>query len=251
VPQTALTPNAIAFASPARGIAGGGWTSCPTFGCPSAGTVSLTDDGGRTWRVALRTRRPVVAVATAGGIDRAELAGGRWLESRDGGRSWRRAAAPVRPRPPCARGANTAPDVDRVVAGAWALCVGQPGAGNEAKAVFRRVHGRWRRIAWTSVLGRAVGGIASYGYPLGLTMARNGFGIIWESRGTLYVTRDGGYRWRALPRVARPERDFGIAAVALPHDIAYVVLALGGGTQRRLLETADAGRTWHVVHRWR
>jgi photosystem II stability/assembly factor-like uncharacterized protein len=252
VPRLALTPNAIAFRSPARGVAGGGWTSCPSLGCRAGGTISLTDDGGRTWRVVLRTRRPVVDVTAAGGVDRAELEGGRWLSSRDGGRTWRPAAAPVEPRPPCPLRSAQVPGVERVIEGEWALCVGEPGAGNQPKAVYRRVRGRWKRIAWTNMLDRGpVGGISSYGYPLGMTMARDGFGIIWESRGTLYVTRDGGYRWHALPGVARPEIDFGVSAVALPHGMGYVVLALGGGTQRRLLETADAGRTWHVVRRWR
>ena len=31
------------------------------------------------------------------------------------------------------------------------------------------------------------GGISLYGYPLGIAMAADGFGVIWELRGTLYV----------------------------------------------------------------
>jgi hypothetical protein len=30
-----------------------------------------------------------------------------------------------------------------------------------------------------------------------------------------------------------------------------VLLSHGGGEQRRLIETTNAGRTWRVVHRWR
>jgi photosystem II stability/assembly factor-like uncharacterized protein len=81
-------------------------------------------------------------------------------------------------------------------------------------------------------------------------MARDGFGVIWESRGTLYVTRDGGAHWTGLPEVARPEEDFGQSGAALPHGIAYVLLSIGGSGVRRLIETTDAGRSWHVVHRW-
>ena len=82
-------------------------------------------------------------------------------------------------------------------------------------------------------------------------MADDGFGLIWESRGTLYVTRDGGYQWTGLPKIAVPERDFGHSGAVLPGGIGFVVLALGGREVRRLIETNDSGRTWHTVHRWR
>ena len=82
-------------------------------------------------------------------------------------------------------------------------------------------------------------------------MATDGFGLIWESRGTLYVTRDGGTGWVGLPKVVRPEVDVGQSAVALPHGIGFVLLAHGGGEVRRLIGTRDGGRTWRVVHRWR
>jgi photosystem II stability/assembly factor-like uncharacterized protein len=79
-------------------------------------------------------------------------------------------------------------------------------------------------------------------------MARDGFGVIWESRGTLYLTRDGGSHWIGLPKVARPEQEFGLSGAALPHAIGYVLLSIG--VRVRLIGTGDAGRTWHVVHRW-
>jgi photosystem II stability/assembly factor-like uncharacterized protein len=114
------------------------------------------------------------------------------------------------------------------------------------KAVYRRTERGWRRIAWTPFgpAGRGYGGIALYGYPLGLAMADSGFGLIWESRGTLYVTRDGGSHWHGLPRVAKPEVDFGVFAAAFPNGVGYVVLRRG--TRRRVLVTRDAGRTWAV-----
>jgi photosystem II stability/assembly factor-like uncharacterized protein len=133
------------------------------------------------------------------------------------------------------------------------LCTGEGGAGAGGKAVYRLVDGAWRRLAYTPFPppGRGRGGISIMGYGLGIAMARDGFGIIWESRGTAYVTRDGGSNWLGLPKVAVPEVDFGLSAAALPHGIGWIVLSRGGGLQRRLLETTDGGRTWHVVHRWR
>src|SRR5205814_3730789 len=107
----------------------------------------------------------------------------------------------------------------------------------------------WRRVAYTPFAppGRSYGGIAAFGYPLGLAMAADGFGLIWESRGTLYVTRDGGSHWNGLPKVAEPEVDFGLSGAALRGGVGFVLLRRGGV---RLLETSDAGRTWHAVHRW-
>ena len=99
------------------------------------------------------------------------------------------------------------------------------------------------------VLAVPAGGIGRYGYPVGIA-GGNGkdFGIIGESRGTLYVSRDGGHRWHALPRISRPEVDFGVWASTLG-DAGYVLLERNQRT--RLITTTDAGRTWRVVHRWR
>jgi hypothetical protein len=105
-----------------------------------------------------------------------------------------------------------------------------------------------------TVSPKSRGDISSYGYPLGIAGGERprSFGIIWESHGTLYVTRDGGHEWHALPKVSRPEEDFGQWAYVLPRgNVGYAVLGIGGSEKRRLIESTDAGRAWRVVHRWR
>jgi hypothetical protein len=137
--------------------------------------------------------------------------------------------------------------VDTNIDTPWSLCVGQPGAGNQDKAVYR---GK-KRVAYTSLTGgKSYGGISEYGYPVGIAGEGHGggFGIIWESRGTLYVSRDGGQHWHPRPRISRPEVDFGLWASTLG-NAGYVLLERNQHT--RLLKTTDAGRTWRVVHRWR
>lgn len=135
----------------------------------------------------------------------------------------------------------------------WAICTGELGLGNELKTLYKASGGKWKRIAWTPRLGssKGHGGLSTYGYVVGLSMADDGFGLIWESRGTLWVTRDGGANWTDLTKIARPEIDFGHSGTVLPGGIGFVVLARGGGEVRRLIETRDSGRTWHTVHRWR
>ncbi|HEY2541929.1 MAG TPA: hypothetical protein VGH92_02640 [Gaiellaceae bacterium] len=242
----ALVPNAIAFRSPTVGIMGTGWQSCASaaFGCKPQGTISLTTDGGRTWKVLLRTPRPVVAVSLDGRDEQARFDDGETIGSRDGGRHW----SPVVVGPglvsgPCPTGSLVFAIPD------WTLCGWGQSAGNQTKAVYRLDPSGWKRIAVNAPRARP-GSLSPYGYVEGIAMAADGFGVIWESRGTLYVTRDRGRTWTGLPKVARPEVDFGVQAVALPHGVAFALLANGGGEKRRLIETTDAGRSWRVAHTW-
>jgi photosystem II stability/assembly factor-like uncharacterized protein len=241
------------------GLAGTGWTGCAdnrAFGCRPQGTISATDDGGRSWRVLLRAPRPVVSVSYTGSTAQARFDDGETLQSTDNGRRWQISRPLPTPSAPCPPGAalTLANQVVITPRGKeWALCVDQPGAGNQGKSIYRAVGGTWKRIAWTALPGggKDHGGISSYGYPQGLAMADDGFGLIWESRGTLYVTRDGGSDWIGLPTVAAPELDFGQSGSVLDDGVGFVLLAHGGGMTRRLLETRDFGRTWVVRCRWR
>jgi photosystem II stability/assembly factor-like uncharacterized protein len=254
VPRAALVPNAVAFLDRRHGLLGTGWEGCVNRAshCRLQGTVSVTSDGGKTWRVALRTRRPVVAVEYFHDAVYAQLADGQTLSAANDARNWQRRSR-LSFKGYCPKGWDagfTADFVDTNIDVPWSVCTGEPGAGNEAKAVYRGT----RRVAFTPLASHgSYGGIGVYGYPTGITGVHGGFGIIWESRGTLYLTHDGGHHWHALPKVARPEIDFGdwADADAYPHGTAFVLLSIGGSEKRRLIETTDAGRTWHVVHRWR
>jgi photosystem II stability/assembly factor-like uncharacterized protein len=133
------------------------------------------------------------------------------------------------------------------------LCGGQPGAGNEAKSVYRtRDGGRtWRELTSTQMAGRTPrGGISSLGYPYGISFARDGFGLMWEGRGTLYVTRDGGKNWTVHPRFAQYDVDFGLGGSAFGNGTGFVFYMHAGST-RRLIESRDFGRTWRIVRSWR
>ena len=264
LPRTALVPNTVAFIDRTHGILGTGWESCvnQAWHCKLQGTISVTSDGGKTWHVVLHTRSPVVAVDSFHDGDYVLLQNGQTLAAAASQpRRWRSTGrrphffdgyCPIGWQP-----GFTADFADTNITTPWSVCTGEPGAGNQTKAVYR---GR-KRVAFTPMTGgHPRGGISPYGYPGGISgvpsergRKPSGFGIIWESRGTLYVTHDGGYHWHALPKVARPEVDFGYWADAdvYPKGTAFVLLSTQGTEKRRLIETTNAGRTWHVVHRWR
>lgn len=65
LPRSALVPNTVAFIDRLHGILGTGATACVHGGrnCRLQGTISVSSDGGRTWRVVRRTPNPVVSAA--------------------------------------------------------------------------------------------------------------------------------------------------------------------------------------------
>jgi photosystem II stability/assembly factor-like uncharacterized protein len=208
-----------------------------------------SSDRGKTWRkTSAAVWNPSFATANEGvafapfrarGLPYPS-ATGPLLETSEGGLSWERLGSP------CA-GSNALvsfPSPLRI----WIVCAGQPGAGNEAKAVYSSNNGgrNWRKLVDVPMTGRA-GGLTGYGYPQGISFTPQGYGLLWESRGTLDLTRDGGRHWKALA-VAEPELDFGLSAVMLSETRALVLLEREGNY--RLLATADGGRSWTVVQRW-
>ena len=90
-------------------------------------------------------------------------------------------------------------------------------------------------------------GLLSYGYPEGISFTPQGYGLLWESRGFLYLTRDGGRHWKTLG-VAKPEVDSGLSAAMLSRTRAFVLLTREGSY--RLLAATGGIRNWTVVHRW-
>jgi photosystem II stability/assembly factor-like uncharacterized protein len=236
----------------------------PVFACKSCPVrIRRTDDGGRTWHRTLLKRLPlspaerrfraswrsgtrrglqlatVVAPTVAWATSQPRTgAASRLFLSRDGGHSWRKVGLN------CARSfAFYRPLVAAVSAShAWALCLGEPGAGQQNKVLYETVDAS----TWTVRKH-----LSGSGYGQRLAFARTGFGLLAESRGGLLVTRDGGRSWR-MPRITSPE-------VAEPQSVAAFTSGRGvvlvrdnrSGQRVELYGTYDAGGHWARVHVWR
>ena len=186
-----------------------------------------TLDGGKTWQKVSPNRTVDWLNQRVGARFRSSDSHGAltMLVTDNGGRTWQRRSRPLPERDVAfsANGDLVTPELW------WVVCEGQRGAGNEDKAIYRTRNGgrTWEAGAATVFGGhreREHGGVSTYGYPVGLAFARDGWGLLTESRGTLYVTRDGGAHFHAEPHVAHPEADFAGGAAAFSGGSGYVFL---------------------------
>jgi photosystem II stability/assembly factor-like uncharacterized protein len=168
------------------------------------------------------------------------------LATRDGGRTWRVVRAP------CDYSATSVSMVSP--RRGWLLCNENYGAGSARKRIYQTGDGgeHWQRIAVADFGGGTGSGICVCGYAVGIAFAPDGLGVLWESRGTLYLTGDGGQRWRAFPAVAQPELDFGWSGAAVPgRAFALVARTPHRPIPFRLLTTTDRLTGWRTIRTWK
>jgi photosystem II stability/assembly factor-like uncharacterized protein len=211
-------------------------------------------DRGQTWR---RQSRPPVSGAAFGapllGWDVKPVwppsdGGPPWLsKTRDGGRSWRRLGRVCHWR-----------GIDFDFAGlahvspsrAWIVCVSQPGAGMQPKAVFetRDAGTSWAIRACACFRPHGRGELSWSGYPHSIEFTPRGDGVLIQIRGyPITISQDCGRNWRRW--VGEPEVDMRLDASIVSARRIYALT--GSMSERaRLNVTTDGGRTWRVVRRW-
>ena len=129
-------------------------------------------------------------------------------------------------------------------------CVGDEGAGQQAKAILSTADGgkTWTRVSSFAADGsNVVGNVPGHGELTGLWMTDGS--LAWLSTADLYASTDGGRVWKAAdPAVASDARRVLSArfhgpdgAVLVADDAAHIVA---------LFATADRGATWAQKTTW-
>jgi photosystem II stability/assembly factor-like uncharacterized protein len=218
-------------------------------------SVIVSRDGGVRWRRA--RARPAAAIGFATPADGWLLeAGGTFdrpaqlLSTRDAGATWTRVASPCRG----VWGRTVA--VTRATARrGWLACVTEMSTGTEGKEVWSTADGgaTWQLRARTKFPGlpapsrlRNRGDLPSYGYVTGIGFLADGHGWLWEDRGWLLMTRDGGSHWQKSP-ITQADQVAAQSASVLDEVTGYVLLR---GCTVRLVRTSDGGKSWRLVRRW-
>ena len=222
----------------------------------STGTsVIESRDAGSSWRRVLD--RPAAAIAFATPADGwlLQLTAGRndgsapLLGTSDDGRSWHRLADPCRPEWFVTE-AVSLPTAQR----GWLVCVSEGGTGAQGKEVWATGDGgrSWTIRARTRFVSAPnerlpnLGNLPLFGYPAGISFLANGEGWLWEGRGWLLMTRDGGRSWRKSA-ITQADTTAAQSADLLDDQVGYVLLR---GCTVRLVRTGDGGQTWTTVKRW-
>jgi photosystem II stability/assembly factor-like uncharacterized protein len=219
---------------------------------PSSGHAWRTLNRGRTWKPydyrPLFWATPRLAIRFTSVIRGSDTKLALQV-THDGGRTWQRLPDP------CNHAVTYNAYASLVTTKLWwIVCVGVPAGGTADKAVFSTRDGgkTWRTGAEN--LGpphvRIHGGIGLFGSPDALAFARDGFGLLTEAHGTLYLTHDGGQHFEAQQKIVQRDVDLAAGAAAFSGGVAYVLLTGKAGFPARLVETRDSGRTWQVMHRW-
>jgi len=204
-------------------------------------TLLRTDDGGRTWK---SLRRGIAYVSFAStdlgwGLQGSPAEPGRpdvIFTTHDGGEYWETMPAP------CSGYTWEAGAVSLVSAtDAWVACVGEPGAGQQMKSLFRTTDGG---KTWTPA-----GNLGGGGYLDGMFFLPDGHGWLWMSRGPLLATVDGGATWSEINFV-QPEVVEAHSVWFASDQVGFVLLRDNNQRSWRLVKTTDGGQKWTTVQDW-
>ena len=275
-PPKGFVPASIAFWDATRGLVAGS-DGCPD---KCTGVIKSTGDGGKTWQEVYRGATQVSSLSVIAGQEgwaQSSACGEAdcrqtLLHTRDGGKSWASIDQPVRfpsfadadhgwavsdaglvatadggrswqpLAAPCQSATHEARAVHRLSpTQGWVGCVGQPGAGQQMKAVYATTDGGKTWQAATSPGGG--------GYLSGLFFLPDGHGWLWESRGASLATADGGKTWLPMS-ITRAEV---VEAYSLWFASPRTGFALLRDNEKRvwsLVSTMDGGSHWAPVTSW-
>jgi|GEM_PF-6993010 len=247
LPDAPGTASVATFGSSLAWLGASCGPDAPT-GCQPA--LFASRDGGRTWE-----KRSDVGIGSLSFVDEmhgwgvsgalfpAVSTGSVLRFTVDGGRTW--ADSPIDPCPSKAYWPVGVSFTD--LKHGWVGCEGQASAGLGGKAVVRTTDGgrTWTLLAnangFYDPTIPAVGAISESDYLSGIAIRASGAGLIWEGRGGIQWTSDGGRTWSA----SQLEVDTNNAGVLIS-DRAWLLVVTTSG-QQAVERTTDSGGSWQSI----
>ncbi len=254
-----LSPTGTAWIDPVAVPGGGAWareqpeyrldcTPPPLRACRQVEpAVFRSHNGGRTWQLAISKWQKLRVASFPTPSHGWAFSGSRLLRSTDGGRTWHERPTPCDP--------SWAAYVAFVTpARGWILCARQPDNIRHPQALFTTRDGGSR---WTLVMDAGYrhagqsspGAICGCGWPGGVSFARGGRGLIWQSGDLTYTTSDGGRTWSDV-RFTTTWSVNGLSGAQISARTAYLLVHESVERRWDLRRTDDYGRSWRVVHVW-
>lgn len=234
-------------------VCGGSPTTCPPT------PLYRTDDGGSTWHTTALTV-PLRAVAPTSFLSAWAVQGdpraafpvvSSLVHTDDGGQSWHTTTDPC----PSA-GPFNASSLDfanpRI---GWLVCDGEPGAGQQQKALFATANGgaTWQLQTSCAVSGgsKSLGWLSCSGYGPEISFLADGHGWLSLYRGEVWKTSDGGRTASTVAGGADEGDGTTVISLAVITDVDGAMIQRPLETQDfELFRTSDGGATWHLLHSW-
>lgn len=205
-----------------RSLGGGAWNGLPAEPDLSSSPISL-----------LRVSHDVAVAAVVAWQDKPRLA-----VTNDAGRSWRALQGPCSN---LGQGA-IASDDGRTI---WLACGGQPGAGEQPKALYVSTNGgtSWELRA-RDYPDPVLGDLTIGGYVNALRISASGVGFLGLAREGILRSTDGGRTWKDLGVSDGAGGDAHNLWLVDSSHLWAVVAGINGPT---LYRSTDGGATWSAV----
>ena len=242
------------------------WISVGAQAGSTQGTLMFSRDGGKSFtRLASRGLTSIDFVSPNDGyaVQAGDMFNNKLLSTRDGGQIWKVQSLPIAKSTNgnvqafAALGSPTSVSFADKLHGIL-LQTGEPGAGQQPKSVLDTEDGgtSWAVVSSAGMGGNSARGqfqLGSGGYANGIDMVSGNpsTAYIWESRGPLIYTSNGGKSWEASSLTKPGELEATSVSMLNTKDGFVLIHDMGPSGSSFILEkTTDGLQSWQPVYQW-